>query len=275
MKVLIVCVNYFSTQDTIDYLESVLACSLSADISLEITIADNTVPEDARLREWVNSQKCVELCHLGENYGFYGGAYRALENYLASAPLPEWVVVSNTDLAIRDVEFFSKLATIDSLGNSIIAPRIVSVASGEDLNPYMPLRLSQARAAFIRTVFRYYPVSIAYQFLHHLKELLRNSRAADNERSQRSIYAAHGSAIVLGKKFFEQGCDINHPCFLYGEEVYIAEQCRRKEITIHYEPALEIYHKEHATTGWLKSRAMARYQARAAEWVYREILENS
>jgi GT2 family glycosyltransferase len=70
--------------------------------------------------------------------------------------------------------------------------------------------------------------------------------------SDMQIYAPHGSIFIFRRAFFEHGGNIRFPYFLFGEEIYIAEQVKEKGGKILYAPELNIIHNEHTSTGLFK-----------------------
>src|SRR3954469_4439982 len=80
------------------------------------------------------------------------------------------------------------------------------------------------------------------------------------------IYAPHGSFLVLSKEYFRAGGTLDFPCFLFGEEIYLAENLRRLGLDVVYEPSLEVVHQEHKSTKLLKSRELARFVASSAAY---------
>jgi GT2 family glycosyltransferase len=66
------------------------------------------------------------------------------------------------------------------------------------------------------------------------------------------IYAGHGSFILLTRAYFEKCGMIDYPVFLFGEELYLAEECRKHSLRVIYRPEICIYDSEHVSTSKLK-----------------------
>jgi GT2 family glycosyltransferase len=242
-------------------------------MEISVIVAENSVPPKNRLLTFCEHKEWVRVLSEGDNKGYYGGASWALNEHIRVHRIPDVVIVSNTDLVIQDKTYFQQLESVIRSGQSDIwAPGIISSSTGKDLNPYMRSRPSRKKMYLNSMIFKFYYISIAYQIAHHIKQLvlgLFSEEETPKSIKEEKIYSPHGAMVIFGRSFFEKGGDINHPCFLYGEEIYIAEKALQYNMNINYVPNLVICHKEHSTTGWIKSRKLAKFQAKASEWVYK------
>jgi hypothetical protein len=113
---------------------------------------------------------------------------------------------------------------------------------------------------------------LAYNVLSIVKNLLkgRSRKPVSQEHAAevREIYAPHGSCVLFNRTYFEVGASIEHGAFLFGETITVAEWVRRKGLRIVYDPRIAIQHKEHSTTGRIKSRRIARLQYLAARYCW-------
>jgi GT2 family glycosyltransferase len=83
----------------------------------------------------------------------------------------------------------------------------------------------------------------------------------------RTIYAPQGSCLVFSRRYFEQGGSLEYPAFLFGEEIFVAETVLRLGLQVVYDPRLRVWHDEHASTGRLRSRKLARYVGQSAAYL--------
>ena len=86
-------------------------------------------------------------------------------------------------------------------------------------------------------------------------------------KRQGEIYGGHGSFIILTKMYFERCGIINYPVFLFGEEIYLAEQCRQQGLKVVYDPTIAVKDTEHASTGNMPSRFYCNCNAKALEYI--------
>jgi GT2 family glycosyltransferase len=119
---------------------------------------------------------------------------------------------------------------------------------------------------FHKWVSRSYPTVSAYNLFSLIKtELLRMSAGLQKPRPAATtshpvaIYAPHGSFLIFNWSYFSTGGTLDHPTFLFGEEIFVAEAARRLKLRVVHDPRLVVFHEEHATTGIFPRAAMARY----------------
>ena len=272
--ILVLGVSYHSDADTRAFVEDVLAGSDAGNLS--VIIVDNSSPSTLAesMKDVLVENPNFSILTPGRNLGYYGAATWALSTYCTSQPLPEWTIVSNVDLAIRAENFFQRLIDFGSQHDfDVIAPAISSELSRRDQNPFMVTRPSPGRMHFYKSIFRYYPINVAYSMLSLSLLKLRSLRVHTQEVKLKpslnrpiSIYAPHGSFIAFRSSYFEKGGTLDHPVFLFGEEIFVAETARRLGLTIGYDPRLQVIHREHKSTGYFPSRRISAYSSEAATY---------
>jgi GT2 family glycosyltransferase len=267
-EALLICVKYGSDTETAQYLKSLRR--LEGQPNLHVLVVDNAVSVDMPDLPTDNN---LTFLRSDENLGYFGGARRGILKYLEEHPLPDWIVVSNVDLLIRDTQFLKKLTALKCAANvGAVAPRIASALTGRNQNPFMRSRPSAARMHFYKWLYRSWLALNAYELastvFHRMRSALRRARtAADPGRNLGGkIYAPHGSFLILSKEYFRAGGSLDFPCFLFGEEIYLAENLRKLNLDVLYEPSLEVLHQEHTSTKLLKSRKVARFVAASAAY---------
>lgn len=276
-KVLVICMNYFSDEDTIAFARSVLSQNHSS--AIQVLVVDNSTvkPPNVKLHPLQGDNNQVTILYPERNLGYFGGAAWGLKRYLETEELPEWVLVTNTDIEFPDQDFFRRLFELYPDGfNGVVAPSILSGMNGCNQNPFMKRRPSKYRMHFLKWVFMTYPTLFIYQSLAMIKSMIKKGKLADcNEVLQpMTIYAPHGSFILFDKKYFLSGGNLDYDVFLFGEEVFVAETVRRKKVEIRFDPRLSVLHQEHATTGIIKNKKMAKFvkesSAYCADQYFRE-----
>lgn len=277
-RVLLICANYKSEQETRQYVSSVLEQNGFAESRVIVVDNDGSGEPPDVLAELVRLDSRVVVLSPGKNLGYFGAAHWAFTHYLTEEAFPEWVVVSNTDISFEDQDFFARLFEYHSeSAPGVIAPSVRSAATGLDQNPHLFSRPSRLRAYSYTLLFRYYPLFLLYCALSMGRKLLRKRLSGEmtkgDERMRcvsRPIYAPQGSFILFHRSYFEAGGTLKHGAFLFGEEVTVAEQARHLGLAVVHDPRLKVVHDEHSTTGTFKSRLVARYQWEAAVHCYRE-----
>jgi len=213
------------------------------------------------------------------NRGYFGGARFAFDQYLAEGnDLPDWVIVCNHDILIRDEDFFARLLREDPQAVGVIAPRILVWPSNLDQNPFMRHRPGWLRWAQLRILSSNYQLAAIRYWLWRRKAGVRSWLAERRRESnantdcRQSIYAPHGSFFIFSRKYFEVGGYLDGNLFLYGEEISVAEICWRLGLPIVYEPSLCVHHNEHQSTGKAFSRRKYECEKQALRYVTSQYL---
>ncbi|MFH1974976.1 MAG: glycosyltransferase [Pseudomonadota bacterium] len=276
-SILTICVNYNNDEETAGFVKALLAQKGIFDQRVIIVDNSETPLSDGPLNALANKYWQIWLRVPGRNLGYYGGAALGLREYIKEFPLPDWIIVCNTDIDLIQPDFLSKFCDLYSVSHpAVIAPSIISAVSGRDQNPYIRKRPARFRMHFYKWTFRYYPIFMIYQLLALLKNkilfILNRSLVQSNANSNQKvlvpqqIYAPHGSFVVYNRKYFESGGTLHHGVFLFGEEIFIAETAKHLGLTIVYDTKLRVLHWEHTTTSIFKSRKISRFVKEAAKY---------
>jgi len=274
VHILVICVNYNSAEDTVKFAENTL--TLNTSHSLDLLIINNSPDQNNLLKKSVQRDSRVKLLCPGTNLGYFGAASWGLEKYLSNAGLPEWVIISNTDIIFPDNNIIKKLYEFYPVGfDGVVAPKIHSQRSGVNQNPFMVRRPAKNKILFFRLIFRFYPVSFLYQLLSFIKTKIkyilgRNQISLVDEQKPHYIYAPHGSFIMFHRKYFEAGGDLKHGSFLFGEEIFVAEAISRLSLKVIYDPRLKVIHNEHRSSGNIKNKEMCMYVSKTYDYIYNQ-----
>jgi GT2 family glycosyltransferase len=291
-NVVVVGVTYGSDDAAVDFVRAVAQCHRHG-VGLSVVVVDNTERSDssdlfARIEAASPGVLCVKS---PQNLGYFAGASWGLSEWRRQACVePDWTVVSNVDIEFRQQDFFTELGSVpvtEDIG--LVAPAIWSDLWSCDRNPKFAVRPSSRRMRFYKVLYRDYYVLNLYMALAWLKSRVRYARrrvkrcsekpGANTARAampMRAIYAAQGSCFVFSKWYFSKGGNLEYPCFLFGEEVFVAETVRALGIRIIHYPRLVVNHTDHVSTGlaqshslgsFLKSRTIARHMHDSAVYV--------
>jgi len=249
IRTAIVLINFFKEEELIQFVQDCLSKQLNDERLL--VIVDNGSNSNS-LDEVFQNSKQIVLLKPQSNLGYFGAARYAWAHLKEKSITSDNFIISNFDLEF-DAKRFLDDTEIKSRATeaSVIGPNILSSLSGAALNPMYKGRLPLGKLKRLLFVTGFYPFFFIYQWLHHLKR--RRSSASVREEESAFVYAIHGSFMVLKRSYFETGGSLDFKSFLYGEELFIAEECRRLGLKILYEPSLKIVHREHTTTGNYKN----------------------
>lgn len=264
-------VNYSSAQATSQLLADLLQQDRS-NCALTVVVADNGPSRSglAPLRQAYRDNPSVHFEAMTTNLGYFGAAHSALEAVWKDR-LPDWIIVSNADIRLPQPGFLCRIADHPAGVGAVIAPRIVSTRTGLDQNPFHRRRPSALRMNLNRIIPR---VSLLFWLMQTqcsvrraIRSRLRGKHAQPATASS-NIYAPHGAFIIFSKEYFRQGGSLNCGAFLFAEEIFVAETCRRLGLRVTYSPGLEVLHDEHVSTK--VNPAIRRFQAAAADYCSRE-----
>jgi GT2 family glycosyltransferase len=241
--------------------------------TLEVVIADNgpLASTLAQVKREYSGMPGVRFEAMPGNLGYYGAAQAALDTVWRD-DLPQWVIVSNADIRVPDREFCSSLAAIRGPSFPVIAPAITSGITGRDQNPFKRRRPFAWTMHLRRLMRRSAVLSRLIEVQYSVKQNLRRAGLLGNRRPHSAkampVYSAHGSFIIFNKAYFERGGTFKAGAFLFGEEFFVAETCRRLGLDIVYHPALQVLHDEHAAIA--PSRKIRAFEAAAVDYCARQ-----
>ncbi|MDO5691924.1 MAG: glycosyltransferase [Pseudomonadota bacterium] len=257
MKVGVVAVCYNAYDDCVKFLDSLLAAYRKAPDTLELAVAVCDNSSDLSGRDLVKNFEAPFhfLYKKLDNIGYFPAFYVGCQALRAMQGDFDFIIVTNVDLAV-DQAFFSELAELElSSDTGVVAPSILSMQTGGDINP----KIIQRPSVFKLKLLRYGFSVLSFYRLHNwasvTKAKLKGLRGeSDKRRSARSnlpnmeMYGAHGSMMIFTKNYVDRGASFDYPRFLFGEEVFVAEEARLKGLKTIYAPQLKVYDGEHGST---------------------------
>lgn len=252
MNVLLFCVNYKADGHLLRLIESIRdALESCPEVLAQVHVLDNSQKsadqlEDLRTRARA-SGIAVTIHSDGTNRGYFSGI--PLAQSIAAAGF-DCIIYSNVDLTV-DRRLFSQLNTARSSRKGVIAPSIISNDDGFDQNPKYSKRLSRSKIERLRWIYSRGWAFSLYMALARAKELIAWKRSAEKiNTSEALIYAPHGAFFIFTDKEFFLRLPF-FPCFLFGEELFIAEEARKCQVPVHYLPSLIVRDTRHASVSKL------------------------
>jgi GT2 family glycosyltransferase len=244
---------------------------------IDVVVVDNAGPgfNPAVLPDAAASR--VRVLRPGANAGYFGAIRLAYET-LKDESL-RFRILCNPDLEFVQPECLQLLGALTLPPRcAVVAPRIISGLTGADQNPYLVKPPSDALVRRWRWVYRNLMLYQANDWASWVKSHLRRTRvsgqaggAVDSVPAGQLIHAPHGAMIIFSEAFLQETAALSKVPFLYAEELFIGEICRREQWAVWYEPSLVVRHREHATTGLLASSKRFELQ-RAAVLAYLDLL---
>lgn len=251
MRVFILSVNYNSEKELYNYINSIKdSLKKISDLIIDLIVFDNSEKDKS---DYHSFKEKIEILSLNNffiktyrspyNSGYFGGISVMRENVLKKNY--DFAIYCNPDILL-DIDFFSSLKKIGSNDKGIIAPSIITVKEGFDQNPMYFERLKKKKLIRLKFIFNNnitYNMYSAFSYL--VKELLLKKK---KPIFKSKIYAVHGSIFIFSNLDFVKRIP-DYPCFLFGEEIFIAEEARLNGIEIFYKPDVIVNDIRHASVG--------------------------
>jgi len=247
-KTAIITVNYQDSENIILFLQSIMSLNITG--HLDIIIADNSsdMLHYQNIVNYIkkNNLNNVHLFSTGANLGYFKAVKKAMDLMIDIKEL-DFIIVSNNDIIIKDVDFFNKISQIIKK-NNIIAPRIISLISNKDQNPHRENPTSNIQKLMYKLLFiNFHFGKLLYLCRNYSKEILIRKKKVFNDQ-ERNIFSLHGSFMIFSKSYFEKGGYIDDGCFLYHEEDSVAAICSKIGCNIRFTPQIVVYHNEHKSS---------------------------
>lgn len=278
MKVCIIAVCHNSYEATLNYLNSVYVALREANVELDLFLVDNSLVIDykmvSKIRDY-NSPRFNVIYAESENLGYFPSAIAVIDLMNINTLAYQYLAISNVDIALAP-NFFSELELISVDSNiGVFAPSISSEIKNVDRNPKICIRPSATKLKLNRLLFS----NVGFYFLLRLGNNFRlkftswrkligwhQSKPA-NHFSNETIYAAHGSFVLLTNEFLKRVGNPDYPMFLFGEEIYIAESAKQHELSTIFIPSLKIFDSEHVSTSLMPSKLYREWNINALDYI--------
>jgi GT2 family glycosyltransferase len=266
MRICLVAVNYNSYDLLYEYANSVAASLGNSAVELDFAVVDNsTVEKPCNVLKKISSLFNENYHYFeSENIGYFPAFSYALKKFDISKY--DFVIVSNVDLRLS-VNFFSELTSLsldDSIG--VVAPAIFSEYRQADLNPKI---LNRVRKRDLKRNMHIFSLPVLF-YLYNRLSVIKAKRKRNNFFSGEYLYAPHGSMIIFTKSYFDYGGRVDYPRFLFGEEVFVGEECLRLDKKVVYKPELTVFDRDHASTSLESTRFISKEHVKSLKYLINE-----
>lgn len=191
-----------------------------------------------------------------ENLWYWRGVERAWrERYPDPGAAPDWLVICNNDVVFDDPAFLTRLGEVTDPGIGVVAPRIVSAATGADQNPFLERPRSFLQRLQWHVFYSHYVVArllvAVARGLAAVGWRHRGRRAPADPRDEtpRRVYAPHGACLVLAREYFVRGGRLDTTVKMYAEELTTAATAAALGLGVLYCPGVRARHQEHGVVG--------------------------
>lgn len=257
-SIAIYCVNYHSYDSLNNYFVSIDKAmeKVKDTISVTVLVADNSMP--ALPIDYKPQYFSLHIRPTNDNKGYFGAI-----GFLMKVFDPQdynYSIISNVDVLLTDNFFleFSNFKCDTAVG--WVAPSIISESHHFDWNPQAMQRYSLYKLKVLRFLFKHPKLlQLKKKIFHEFKDIEKTSSG--------EIYAGHGSFIILSKEFFIRCGIIYYPVFLFEEEIYLAEECRKHGLKVFYYPQLKVLDIGGVSTGKIPSPQYCTHYINALDYI--------
>ncbi len=259
--IIIIVICYFNAYEVIDYHKKVVKLDTGENVPYIVVVNGANDSELELLERYEMETETVYVFNPNENLGYYNGLiYGYLRYQEQTGSVPNYVVMSNTDIDYTQNDFFTilrKRAYTDDvwcIGPSIFVKEYKSYDNPVSRERYEKKYIESLIRRFSIPIFRELYVIAAFlkpKFFKRRKDL-KSGKA----------YELHGCFFILTGDAVEYLKKQKYGVLLYSEETFIAEHIFRMKKSAFYDSGLEVVHLEHSTTSKLRPTERA---ARFAE----------
>lgn len=243
MKVVFLCVNYNTYEQTNNYLKSLDEASAEANVDVTVVVADNSDKVDELSKDYNGLN--VKHIITNSNLGYFNAIRYCVQKSGIKISDYDYCVISNVDLYISKDFFINLCSKKYPMNIGCIAPSIWSQSEAKDRNPKILSRPSKRKLIALK-----YMYSIPIIFDLYTKLIYRNRKPVKYQNGI-EIYAPHGSFMLFTKQAAGFIQNINYKSFLFCEENYVGENLEKSHLKTIYDSDLKIIDSDHASTGMI------------------------
>lgn len=264
-KVLIIVINYASENEVVEYAKQI--SSLENNENIALCVVDNKHSEKSiNLEESLKGFPYeIHYYDAKANLGYMNGALFGLDRFKAEQNyIPDWVVISNTDIFYTDSNFYKDFLSKDYPKDYwCVAPSVVDT-QGNYCNPHYKERIPLAKVNRVIKIFSKPFLMYLYFKLASLKTKLNKSNI---KQPSQTLYSVHGCFFILRKEFFEALGEEKYGVVLYSEESFVAEIILENKKLEFYDSTLEVKHNENLTTSKLGLAKKGKYMSSSMAYI--------
>ena len=261
---IVICYN--NASEVIEYYNEILSLDDGKKVGYVVVINSATEEEIDNLDTFSQEHDHVYVYNPGKNLGYMNGLLHGYRMYREQTGLlPQYVIMSNTDIAFQDKAFVTKLENKSYDNNlGVIGPSILV----SELNSYdNPVSDERYTVNQLDSIIKKHSIPVLRESYVTAAFLKPKFIKRKKDTTSRSVYELHGCFFILSSKYAEYIKELEFGVLLYSEETFIAENAYRKGFIAYYDAELEIIHKEHSTTSKLKPTRRAKLMAESLSWI--------
>ena len=261
-----VVICYYNSAEIIQYAKHMESLQESDQIMLVIVIngaSDGDFRELNTLHERLSLDFFIVTPE--KNLGYMNGLTYGYKQYISKyGAAPRFVIMSNTDIAYEDKQFYSKLLRQNYAEDVwCIGPSVYVKELDTYDNPVAYRR---------RTIREIYKLILKFQIPVFREFYVRAAKIKGKfikkpKQHSAFVYEVHGCFFILRGEGIDNICREVYGPLMYSEETFIAELIYQNGKKIYYDSTLEIIHLEHSVTKHINLRKHADYLQESMQWI--------
>lgn len=237
-------------QSVIDRIQLLVTCNACKDI-------------DKFKRELAEIMPSALVFDPHDNLGYLNGCLFGVKE---SKKTYSWVMISNTDIELKEKDFFEKALENTPKDVWCIGPDIMLSSTGVHQNPFLQHRPSKKKIQTWKIAYSNYIFFWLYFKLSTLK-----SKSVQNEMQKSGIvYSVHGSCFLLRNECVNKIITDAKGIFMYGEELLVAEVVRQNNKKILFSLSIGIIHNENQVTGTIVLKRKQKWFKNSIEYLAKD-----
>lgn len=257
---------YHNVTEIIQYAKHISSLQESDQVMLIIVINggnDSDIQNLYTLYDFL-SLDCF-IVNPGKNLGYMNGLIYGCNQYINKYKVvPQFVIMSNTDIVYEDKCFFSKLLRqrydddVWCVGPSIYVKKLATYDNPVAYHRRTLHEINKLILKFQLPFFREFYVKIAEAKGKFIKK---------SKQQSAFVYEVHGCFFILRREGINKICGELYGPLMYSEETFIAELIYQSGKRIYYDSTLEIVHLEHSVTKHIDLKKHADYLLDSMRWI--------
>lgn len=271
MRIANIVMLYKNADEIIEYTKKLERLNHAENIELIIVVNDIGNTSITSLTEKIVTRKIKHFVYYPyKNIGYFNGFIYGINEYLNDKNnLPEWIILSNTDIDFSEKKFLDSFFEnryaddVWCVGPSIYVPEMKRYQ-----NPECIKRRSKHEIERLLRIFCSPLIGNGYIRISSLKHWFKffNCQKPKSEY----VYEVHGAFFAFRNVFVNYIKDKPFKALLYSEETYIAEHMLICGKRTYYDSDIEIIHNEHSTTGKININFKREHLYKSMKVIYDE-----
>ena len=257
MTCVFVVLHYLSFEMTMECVDALIKLYVETH-KIKIIIVDNgslNGSGEQLLKQYEKNSACEVILN-EENVGFANGNNIGYA-YAKKMYSPDYIVVMNNDVIIKDKEFVNKIEKIyQETPFYIMGPDIVN-KEGKHQSPMSIHGYTRTQIEGIINVrsrrLKHYMLFYTKKWCRcRISECLKRKRVRVDQslwKTQHEYPVIHGACIIFSHKYIKkEEYAFDRRTFLYFEEDILQYLCKKKGYLLLYSPELQVFHMEDVST---------------------------